>query len=48
MMGLLNLADGEHDLIDIGNISNMPIESFFRVVEKLKEQDILGTQARAI
>jgi aminopeptidase-like protein len=41
LMWLLNLADGEHDLIEIANISKLPIESFFEVAKKLKEQDIL-------
>jgi aminopeptidase-like protein len=41
MMWLLNLADGEHDLIDVANISKLPIESFFAVAEKLKKEDIL-------
>lgn len=41
MMWLLNLADGEHDLIDIANISDLSIESFFEVAEKLKVQGIL-------
>ena len=40
-MWLLNLADGEHDLIEIANISNLPIESFYEVAKKLKEEDIL-------
>ena len=41
MMWVLNLSDGEHDLIDIADISKLPIESFFEVAEKLKEQNIL-------
>jgi aminopeptidase-like protein len=45
MMWLLNLADGKHDLIDIATISTIPIERFFDVAEKLKEQDILQVTA---
>ncbi len=48
IMWLLNLADGKHDLIDIANLSNLPIESFFDVIEKLREQGILEIKEQVI
>lgn len=41
MMWILNLSDGEQDLIDISNRSGIPVRDLYDVVDKLLEHDLL-------
>lgn len=43
MMWILNYSDGENDLIDISNKSQIPILEMIPVIEKLLENEILKT-----
>ena len=41
---LLGYADGQHDLIDIANLMNVPVEKLFYPVEQLKNNNLITTE----
>jgi aminopeptidase-like protein len=43
MLWVLNLSDGEHDLLDIAVRSGMPFEQISGAADALKEVGLLGS-----
>jgi aminopeptidase-like protein len=43
MLWVLNLSDGEHDLLDIAVRSDMPFDQISQAANALKEADLLGS-----
>ncbi len=42
MLWVLNLSDGDHDLLAISRRSGLPLETVEAVAELLAEHDLLG------
>jgi aminopeptidase-like protein len=44
MMWILNLADGNNDLIAISDRSNIPVKELIPIIDRLVEENILSPQ----
>jgi aminopeptidase-like protein len=42
IMWILNLSDGEHDLIDISEKSKIPVKDLYAAIESLLEKEVIS------